>query len=391
MAIPDTTDLTGADYPADYVRLQVDADEQSLADGAIDNLRATWDDWVGNDSDMEVVLIETLAPFAAAAISKAAEMPPAAFIALGTKLYGIAYQQGVPATTTVTLTFQDNVGGYFVGAGSEFLLGGYGFSTVDDVTSVSGQATMPGVQVLADDVGTSYNGLTSADWASVSLPVWVTDLATEAPTSDGVDPQDDNDYLDMLSRELQLRGRMIVTLPDYELAAIDTPGIGRAFALTTAARDVSVYLTDPNGEPVPSTVKDTLVATYNAARLVNVTVTLLDANYSTINVDYEVVALPGFDLTGLQTSIDSSLSLNLSPPQWGTVTYGQPGSGPSQWINDSTVRLNKVISIIGMVPGVAYVVANSVKINGTAADFAMPGPVALPRPGTFTGKVDPPQ
>jgi hypothetical protein len=33
------------------------------------------------------------------------------------------------------------------------------------------------------------------------------------------------------------------------------------------------------------------------------------------------------------------------------------------------------------------VVENSVEINGTAADFDMPGPVALPTPGTMTGTV----
>ena len=387
MAVPDP--LTTADYPSDYIRLPFDADEFDLADGALENLRSTWQDWEGNDGDMESVLIETLAPMAAAAVQKAAEMPPAAFIALGTKLYGIDYQQGQAAMTTVTVTFQDNAGGYVVDGGSEFELSGMGFQVVNDVEASAGQLTVGGVQVIANDIGVEFNNLTSADWSNVSLPVWVTDLSTEAPTSGGVDPQDDNDYLDMLSRELQLRGRMVVTLPDYEIVAMDTPGVGRAYAATDSARNVTVTLTDPAGEPLGADVKATLAAIYAASRLVNVNVTLADANYAAIDVAYEVAALPSFEPTALQQAIDFQLGTTLSPSGWGTVYFGQPGSGPLSWINDTVVRLNKIISLIGNVPGVDYVVPNSVLIEGQSNDFQMPGPVALPRPGTFTGAVIP--
>jgi hypothetical protein len=389
MAVTDPADVTGVDYSSDYVRLDVETDETTLADQAIENLQSTWEDWDPNEGDMEVVLIETLAALAAVAVNKAAEMPPAALIALGTKLYGIQYEQGSPATTTLTLTFQDDAGGYHVDAGSELLLSGYAFSVVNDVDTVAGQTQVTGVLIVANDVGTEFNSLTSADWSSISLPVWVTDLATEAATSDGTDPQDDNDYLDMVSRELQLRGRMIVTLPDYERAAVDTPGIGRAYAMTTAARDVTVYLTDPEGLPVPAEVKATLADVYANTRLVNTTVNLADANYTEIDVVYSVAALPGFDFVSLLQTINAMLTNSLSPSGWGTVDYGQPGTSPVSWINDATVRLNKVISMIGNTSGVAYVVANSVTINGSAADFVMPGPVALPTPGTFTGTVAP--
>ena len=361
--------LTGADYPADYIELTFTADEQTLADDAVANLQTTWDGWEPNDGDMEVVLIETLAPYAVAAIEQASQVPPTAFIALGTKLYGIAYGEGVNATTTVTLTFQDAAGNYDVPSGSEFELSGYAFQTVDDVTSAVGSATLSDVAVIAGDVGIAYNNLTDADWSAVTLPVWVVDLSTEAPTAGGVDAQDDYDYLNMLSRELQLRGRMLVTLPDFEIAAVNTEGIGRAYASTTAARAVTVTLMDPNGLPVSSTVKAELLATYQAATLVNVTFTLADATYTTIGVAYEVVALPGFDPTALQTSINQTLSSFLSPLGWGTVSMGQPGSGQgsTSWLSDNTVRLNKLISIIGTSPGVGYVVANTVVISGVYA------------------------
>jgi hypothetical protein len=382
--------LTTPEYPADYIELTFTTDEQTLADNAVLNLQATWAGWEPNDGDVEIVLIETLAPYATEAARQAAAMPPAAFIALCTKLYGIPYQQGAPATTTVTLTFQDTVGGYYVPAGSEFDLSGYAFSTVLDVTSVAGSATATGVQVVANDVGVAFNGLTSVNWSSVTLPVWVTNLATEAATTDGVDPQDDYDYLNMASRELQLRGRMLVTCPDLEIAAVNTPGVGRAYAQTTGPRAVEITLVDPNGEPVSADVKSQLLAMYQAAVLVNVSFTLSDATYTAISVDYEVMRVQGFDSAQLQDGINSTLSTMLSPMGWGTLAMGQPGSSLATFIPDNTVRLNKIISTIGNVVGVAYVVANSVKINGAAADFTMSGTVAMPTPGTMTGIIDTP-
>ena len=377
--------LTPSDYPADYVEVPFTTDEQGLADGAVANLQATWDGWTPNDGDIEVVLIETLAPYASAAAQNAAQMPPAAFIALGTKLYGIAYGQGVPASTTVTLTFQDDAGGYYVPASAEFDLGGYAFQTVSDVTSEPGSQLVTGVPVIANDIGVAFNGLTSADWAAVTMPVWVTNLTTEAATEGGVDAQDDYDYLNYFSRELQLRGRMIVTLSDYEIAAINTGEVGRAYAATTGPRDVEVWLVAPDGNPVAAEVKTNLEALYDTATLVNTTYTLSDPNYAPINVEYQVVAQPGYDLDGLVASVNSVLELQLSPTTWGTVAIGQPGSGAYDWVNDTTVRINKVIAWIGNVPGVAYVVENSVLINDLAADFDMGGPVALPTPGDMDG------
>lgn len=384
--------LTAPDFPYYYVQLDVTTNEQNLADGALADLQAAWGPaWTPQDGNQEVVLIETLSSFAAVAAQNLAEMSEEAFVALCSKLWGIPYQQGTPATTTVTLTFQDTNGNYYVPAGSEIDLAGYAFQTVLGVWSNNAtQAT--GVQIVSGDVGASYNGLDSSDWSNVTLPVWVTAIQTEAPTSDGTDPQDTTAYLNYASRELQLRGRMVVTLPDYEIVALDTPGIGRAYAVTDSARNVTVHLTDPAGLPVPQTVKDTLAALYASERLVNVTVTLADAAYSTIDVAYQIVATPGFDTIALVDSVDQTLAQLLSPMGWGAVSftvghnYSAPyGAGGGNWINDPVVRLNTIITAIGGTAGVQYVVAGSVTINGAASDFTMPGVVPLPEPGAFTG------
>jgi hypothetical protein len=376
------------DFGVDYVQLPITSDEQSLADGAVATLQATWPDWEPNDGDMEVVLIETLATIAADATQQASNMPPAALIALG-QLIGVPYSEGVQATTTVTLTFIDDAGGYFVEAGSEVEIGGYAFDTVADVTSASGSDTVAGVQVICAVAGQAANGLSTADgWASISLPVWVTDLATDAPTSDGVDPIDDQAYLDLVSRELQLRARVVVTLADYELIALDQPGVARAYAETTAARDVSIYLTGPDGEPVPTPIKTALAAIYATKRLVNVTVSILDANYTTIDVGWAAQAAVGFDPSDVQARGNAALAQLLSPAGWGIPT-GVSTEGFAPWDSDNVVRVNKIIATLGSLPGLDFVVGTPT-INGVAADFTMTGPVALPQPGTMTGTVSSP-
>lgn len=389
-----STSAPATDY-LDYVELTFTTDEQALADAAVVSLQASWPDWQPNDGDVEVVLIETLAPFATAAAQQASQMPPEAFVALGTKLYGIAIEDGVPASTTVTLTFQDAVGGYLVPAGSEFELSGFAFSTALDVTSAAGSNTAPGVEVVANDVGAAFNDLTDSEWASVTLPVFVTNLATEAPTAGGVDPQTTDDYLNMLSRELQMRGRMIVTLPDFELTALDQQGVGRAYAQTLGPRQVAVTLTDDDGNAVSSSIKADLQAIYQAAVLANVTFTFPDATYTEIDIAYTVRSLPGFDPTQLVASIDEQLTTALSPLNYGAMSYASQrsysapyGVTGSNWVNDPTIRLNAMIALVGGVAGVQYVEA--LTINGAAADYTMPGTVALPTPGTFTGTVDVP-
>jgi hypothetical protein len=394
MATTSSTTPTSApapDFGTDYVQLELTTDEQTLADGAIARLQAAWEDWEPNDGDMEVVLIETLAPLAQNAIQQAANMPPAALIALG-EMMGIAYSDGIQAQTTATMEFLDDAGGYYVPAGSEISLGGYAFSTAYDVTSAAGETTATGVEIIATVVGIGANGLTtgSSGWSSISLPVWVQSIDTEAPTAGGEEPDNDQDFLNKVSRELQLRARVVVTLPDYEIAALDTPGIGRVFAQTDSARNITVWVTDPQREPVNDDIKDELAALYATKRLVNVTVAIADPAYTEIDIEWEAVVQSGYAASDVLARGNSALAQLLNPAGWGSPLSGDPGSANAlSWENDNIVRVNKIIQTLGAVVGLDYVVGEPL-INGQPDDFTMDAAVALPQPGTFTGTVNTP-
>lgn len=372
----------------DFVQLPIETNEQTLADNALVALEAAWPGWVANDGDPEVILVEALAPLAGNAAQVAADMPAAALRALGTKLLGIPYQAGMAATTNVQSTVQD-AAGYTIPAGVQINIDGYAFNLINDLVIPAGNTTGVGT-VASADFTTAANGLTGATiLQGLTVPAFVTGMAVQGATAGGVDPQTDEDYTGMVSADRRLNSRAIISLLDFELAALEVQGVARAHADTTSARAVTLTLTDPNGQPTTAAVKATVQSKVNPSagnrRLVNITVTIADSTYTVVNVTYTVAAESGFDPADLVSRINTRLQQYLSPLGYGVPTFGDPGSGSTTWINRPTVYLNDIIGLIKGVGGVLRVV--SVALNGQAADLALPGTVPLPNPGVMTGSV----
>lgn len=372
---------------AAFVQLPLTTDEQTLADDAIEALRAAWPDWEPNEGDIEVVHIEALAAMFANAAQLASQMPEAALIAYGTKLLGIPYGTGMPAATTCTFTVEDALG-YTIPASSQLAIDGYAFNVTNDVIFAQNGDTSQSALVTAAENSSAYNALVGANVVGVSLPAYVIDIAVDAPTVGGVDPQSDDDYAGDLSTELQLTSRAIITLPDFERAAQALVGIERAYAETDGARNVTVTLLGDGGTVVPDDLKDQLAAIYQANRLVNVTVGLADPTFTEIDVTWEVVSYLNYDADDLTARINATLADALSPAQYGSEPAGDISGGPPDWTNDPTIRAMKLVQIVGDVQGVDYVEALSINAGANFADFTMPGTVALPTPGAMTGTVD---
>lgn len=341
--------------PSAYVQLPFTTDPNDLADEAIAALQASWPGWTAEDADPGVIFIEGVAPMAANAAQIAAQMPPAALIAYGTKILGIPYEAGVSATTTANFTVQDANGPYDIPVGSVVDIGGFEFQTVQDLTVPNGSTT-GSVGLAATDPGSAANNLDGTDWSRVNLPVWVTNMTLAANTTGGVDQQDDAAYLNMVAQEMRLRSRSIITLPDFEIVAVNTAGIARAVAVGQSShpRNIDVFVTDDSGNPVSSTVKTALATAYAATRMVNAVVTVNDAAYTTIGVQYDAHLLPGVDPAGAESTINSRLALELSPAGWGAPTSGNPGL---TWVDQPVVHVNRMIGVASSVPGVDYIVS----------------------------------
>lgn len=370
--------------PDNFVDVEIVTSASDLADEAIERLRESWDGWEPNEGDLEVIMVETIAPMAAAAAETAAQVPETIFRAYGTELIGLPYIVGVFATGAAIFTMVDDAG-YTVPAGTEIDVDGFAFTTDEDVEVAEGDTVSTTVPITANTVGTAANDLTGEAVNMVSSLAFVDAVELDGATEDGRDEEFDDEYQTRLSRELELQAKTLVTTRDYELMALSYAEISRAVAIHLGERAVSVTLTDDDGDPVPTAVKDALKADYADYALVNTNVSIGDATYTTINVTYSVKAMATHDPAALIENIDAILGEELSPTHWGSTRQDVRSS---DWDNDPVVRKNKLIDLIADVAGVAYVV--DVDITGSAGsasgdDWTMPGVVALPLPGTMTG------
>lgn len=180
-----------------------------------------------------------IAALEADAAQAAVVVPSAIFRAFGTKLFGVAYQQGLPSTATIQVTAVDTAG-YTLSAGTDLTLGTVGFTTETDLTIPNGEDTGT-VTVVAVMVGVSGNGATNpTELVSEDVTVdWVDSVTCLGPASGGVDPEDDTDYQNRLAALLRLISPTPITAADYATMALsfapaagtDQEEIGRATAL----------------------------------------------------------------------------------------------------------------------------------------------------------------
>lgn len=365
-----------------FVELPIETDAATLADDAVQALKSAWPAWAPVDADLEIVMLEALAPMAQNAAEVAARMPAAALRTYGTAILGVAYTPGTPALATVTFALADALP-HTLPAGTQIIIDGYAFETTGDA-STPGGSTIDNVPVQATEVGVAANDLTGASTSGITTPPWISGITVDAPTAGGSDPEDDTAYIDRLSRTLLLQATSLITLRDFELWALNYPGVGRALAITTAARAVSVYLTDAAGEIPSSPIKAAVLASFQDLKEVNTTVTMADPTYTTVPVAYTVKAYPGFDAVDLEARIDAAIAAFLDPASWG-LPQPTAGVAPSTWVTDDRVRLNKVIGLIEAVPGANYVTA--LTLNAVAADYVLSGTVPLTRAGTIAGTI----
>lgn len=375
--------MEASDY---FIEVPIETDSQSLADDAVDRLADRWTGWEPNDADLEVIQIETLAPMAENVAQGAALVPSAIFREYGTKLIGRPYAAGAGALATLSFFFIDAVG-YVIPQGFELDIDGYAFTVDTETTVPVGSSSVSGVEAHASVDGEEANGLTGSNIVPISGLSGIDHITLSSPTSGGEDPEDDLDYQNNLSIELKLQAKTLITTRDFEIWAMQAPGIGRAVAEHAGDRAVNVAVATLEGEVVAAADKAALLADFDQYKLVNTVLTLNDPTYTTISVTYTVKAVPGFDFIDLEARIDAMLVELLSPANWG-VPKG--ASVLQSWVNEPVVRENFLIDRIGDVDGVAYV--TSVAVTGDAgaasgSNWTMAGTYPLPRAGTMIGTI----
>jgi hypothetical protein len=387
--------VSATDY---FVQLPFVTDPDTLADIAIAYLQSVWPNYVPNDGNPEVVQIEAIAPMAADSAQQASLMGKAALIQFGIQLLNQPYGSGSPATGVVEFTLDPAAAGGKVPAGSSLTIDGYGFSVTADAIAGVGETTVEGF-VASGLLTASANGLVGLNVAPIVMPAYVTAMALTAPTENGSDPQTDDEYASQLSNDRQLVSRALVTLLDYEFAALDVPGIARAKAEYGASvRDIVVTILASGGGTFPAADCPALVnplypGTLGAQpgayqdpsqRMVNANATLADPEFTVANIVFELVIDNGFDQNDCINRAIAAIASELNPLGWGIPSAGDPSTAITSWINETTVHVNRLIGVVSQLAGINYVPL--LTING-GGDLVMSGTVALPQLGTCTGTV----
>lgn len=345
----------------------------SLTQDAKDSLTANG--WTPQDADPEVVLLGTFAVAAQNAVEVASSVPAAAIRGLGT-LFGVPFLAGAPAEAESTWTLVDDGAAHTIPAGTTIQCGGVFFATVDDVSVTAHTTTVASVLVRAKDDGTAGNGQTGTA-ALVNSLAWVNTVTLTTTSSGGADEEDDTGFQDRLRGEFQSAGPP-VTDANFAVKALDTPdvGVGRATAVTTDVRTVTVAVTDVNGLALTSDDKAAISAYLESKREVNFVVVAQDADYNHLSIAYSFALAAGFVAATVEDSIASVLRAYFDPATWGTLPSSNPAASANAWSNTTKAFISVVTALIQNTQGVDHV--GAITVNGSSSDYSLTGTAPLP-------------
>jgi hypothetical protein len=218
-----------------FVSVDFVTDSDTLADDAVDYLRAAMPGWEPADGNLEVWILQAVARQVAELTAVAADVPAAIFRQFGTQLVGLAPQAGARATLTSFWTARDNLG-YTIPAGTQVAYRVTGddlivFEVVGDTIITPGATTLSGVALQATDVGTAWNAVPTGPLELVDALSWVESVAASAVSAGGLDAETDDAYLDRLADDLRLLTPRPILPDDFATLARNVTGVYRALAI----------------------------------------------------------------------------------------------------------------------------------------------------------------
>jgi hypothetical protein len=389
-----------------YTAPDVEADQDAITEQVFTALAERVPGWQAHDGNLETWLTEAWAESASEIRALCKDVPASIFMTYGENVLGIAPQLALPATGLATFTAIDDQG-YTLDASSTFGLNRAGDDVVAFQTTQAAEIPPDSTQAVdvpfaAIETGADGNGL-AGDGQMLDPITWVQTVTVTDPTATGQDAEDPQDYLDRLTNLLRMVALRPVLPQDFAILALQIEGVGRAVAMNLYdpadgswdnERTVTVMITDDNGQPVPADVKQQVVDYLESLREVNWVVHVIDPTYDTIDVAFEVTAFAGQQTDTVLAACQANLELALAPASY-RLGEDSPSVAGGEVINPPAtgteprrqyIRMNDLVALLDRTLGVDWV--QSVLIDGTAGDYQLPDPYALPTPGTMTGTVN---
>jgi hypothetical protein len=366
-------------------------------------MEAAFPGWEPNPNNPETWLIDIIVdrlivPLAQLSSDVAAEL----FDRFGEQIVKVQRLEATAATVRSTWTMVDNAG-YKIDAGTQVELPTSGnssepFRVVADVEVPKGSTTTEAGQVVLEAVnpGAGGNGLSGLGKLVDSLNYVLPEgIALVGESTGGQEAEEPEEFLNRLAETMQTLAPRPIIPADVEILARNIPGVFAAVALDNfnpetddpedpetweTERCCSVVVKDAEGEPCSELVKAAVAADLQAKREINFLFFVLDADYTTIAVHYQLVVLPGFAQAAVEANVKAAIESFLAPKNLNV----DPSSDPRSWLNRRTLHYQDLVTVVNNQQGVDYFTTLKVGKEGGAlgvVDIALAGAAPLTKPG----------
>lgn len=357
-----------------YVDLTVyDRNPGSLVERAVNDGVAKLPGWLPAEGNTELVLIEGLALEVAELVYAINRLPAA--VAEGIlNLFAVARDQGAPSVLTARFTFVDDVG-RSVPAGTVLRLTVAGqawrFTTTADATAGVGDFTADAPAVCSALSASPNAAPDDAPLDLLDVHYYVESVAAVGPVTVGRDPEGPQTYIARATARLARLTDTLLLPEHFVAAAIEQPGVARAFVADLydpgtgpAPGDnpghTTLAVLGPDGVALSAGAKTALFDLLRPLTADHLVLHVIDATVTTVDVDVTVTRVAGYTDADVEASILATLAGYLSPDRWA-------------WA--SSVYRNELIAVIDGAAGVGRVVTLTVP----AADVALAGVAPLAR------------
>jgi len=356
---PETLDLLGY------------GDEEDLVEAAVAYAQNALPEWTPRAGNVEVVLLEALALELGLEVMALREAPGVVLEQL-LELYGVRRDPGAPASGVARFTVSGSRPLVEIPAGARLRAQvpstgeSYDFLTTGrlEINTVEGLSAE--VRVVAEESGREANRLPAGSALSVvdNLPQVESVLFAEG-TIGGRSPEDDGQ---LYSRGAAVLARQVSTLvlpTHFELASLATAGVGRAHVLdlydpaaptVETPGHVTVAVADLDGQPLLEQAARDLEFDLEQQALASLTIHVVSPTYTDLDLEVTVQSTPRVDAQLVAQRVEARLREWLAPSRWG-------------W--GSSVEQFQIVSTVGAVDGVDFVVEAPATID-LAGDAPLP-------------------
>jgi hypothetical protein len=162
---------------------------------------------------------------------------------------------------------------------------------------------------------------------------------------------------------------------------------GAAYA-TDKENSVAISSIDVDGDPLPTDVKDDLIAYLESTRAQNFLITFVDPAYHSVDITYTARALKFQDAESVRTLVDQNLRFYLGQDKWGVYPYE---SNSRSWNLQPVVRYLELTTLVENTPGIDYVESLTFSLDGgpsNTSDKTFSGAFSLTTPGNINGTIN---